>query len=290
MKWHMWEDYTEFHDAAIASRDIDPVYPVLEHIGDAEGWDAESRARVVLIHVGYYDLGSALTAAELHLDKGVPLSELPVDLPCATERRNHRQPAKLRRHLQSLDAYLDAYGSVDGWLARPGLDPRDAFEEAAKALAQVWGNGRWSCYKTVEMLWKVCGWPLQADTLAMEGSSGPAAGLRLLLGEGVKPTEELGQRLVQALAAHGHDATPEQVETTLCDFHSMVEGGYYVGHDIDQMQTQLLRAAPGHLVAAAWRARAATLPNQYLGELHDWSGPDRERKRVFRETGQVVLR
>ena len=37
-------------------------------------------------------------------------------------------------------------------------------------------------------------------------------------------------------------------------------------------------------------AREATLPHDYLGELHGRSGVDVARKRHFRDTGEILLR
>lgn len=291
VSWARWEDYTRFHNAAIASRDIDPVYPVLEHLGADQGWDTEALVRGVLLHVAYYDLGSALTAAHLHLDKGVPLGQLPADLPCATERRNHRQPPKLTAHLAALEAQIRIHGSATGWLREPlrGASATDDFEHLAAHVARVYGNGRWAAYKTAEMLWKCAGWPVRAATLAMDQASGPRHGLAVVAA-GMPLNEATAQRLCRDLARHGHPAAPEEVETTLCDFHSLCKGGYYVGHDIDQMQAQLSRAPQGPYVAAAWKARQATLPPTYLGELGGWSGIDRDRKRAYRDTGRILTR
>ena len=37
-------------------------------------------------------------------------------------------------------------------------------------------------------------------------------------------------------------------------------------------------------------ARYGAFPHQYLGEMNGWSGPDKERQKVYRDTGRIVLR
>ncbi|MDT0377251.1 hypothetical protein RM572_00475 [Streptomyces sp. DSM 42041] len=289
--WALWDDYTRFHQAAVDSRDIDPVYPVLAHLAATEGWDEEATTRAILLHVAYYDFGSALTAAHLHLNDEVPFSRLPTALPCATERRSHRQPAKLAAHLTALDLELRTHGTARGWLGQAlhGHSRRADFEHLARHAARVHGNGRWAAYKTAEMLWKVAGWPVTAATLAMDSATGPRQGLALLAGR--RPlTEATAQELCADLASARLPAGPEEVETTLCDFHALHSGAYYVGHDIDQMQAQLSRAHTTPLTPAAWQARAATLPHPYLGELNGWTGVDRRRKRAYADTGRILTR
>jgi hypothetical protein len=66
-------------------------------------------------------------------------------------------------------------------------------------------------------------------------------------------------------------------------------GRYYVGHDIDQMLGQIDRTTSA-FVGEALAARYETLPYDYLGEHHDWDGIDDARRKVYRDTGQIVTR
>ena len=95
------------------------------------------------------------------------------------------------------------------------------------------------------------------------------------------------------MQATGATATLATVETTLCDFHSLVKGRYYPGLDIDVMLEQLLGAGLSEeMLGVALRARRLSLPGEYLGELEGfrWRGPDRARKQVYRRTGEIVER
>jgi hypothetical protein len=277
--WRYWHAYKTFHQAEIDTGDVDPVYPVLKEVARLREWSAEETVRAVFLHVAYYDLGSALLAMDYWPRR---LTELP----CGTERRGHRTPARLAKHLDALDAWMADHSAGDYVTD----SPVESFNALVAAVGQIPGNGRWASYKTAEMLWKVAGLELDADRLEIEGSSGPAAGL-MLLAPDVRPTELLAKLLISDLSASlAAPVRPEQVETTLCDFHALFTGRYYVGHDIDQMLAQLVRADQSLSVRAGLAARASVLPWAYLGEHHGWLGPDAQRRRVFYDTGRIVTR
>ena len=91
--------------------------------------------------------------------------------------------------------------------------------------------------------------------------------------------------------SYGVDLPWSQLETVLCDFHSLERGHYYVGHDIDQMLEAVNRPEVDpevrHLIL---RARQATLPHRYLGELQGWDGVDKQRRVAYAATGAVLDR
>lgn len=286
--------YSVFHGAALYTGDADPVYPVLKEIAAEQNWSKESTVKAIFTHVAYYDLGSALTALQ---GRGT-FAQMPDNLRCATERRAHRMPAKLRVHLDHLHHLDQVNSGLSRWLwdfVVPG-DPVQSWVNVSRfGLMRVNGNGRWSSYKTAEMLAEVAGWPLAAPDMGHAHSTGPRRGLELLYPELRRFADRNDQATIDLLdqvsakLARDHRASLNHCETTLCDFHSLTEGNYYVGHDIDQMQSQLARTS-GPLVNAAWRARRKVLPRPYLGELNYWEGVDRERCRVFKDTGKVALR
>jgi hypothetical protein len=82
-----------------------------------------------------------------------------------------------------------------------------------------------------------------------------------------------------------------QVETSLCDFHSLVQGGYYLGHDIDQMQAQLLdRRVPDRTPQEVWTARAELFTSDLLGEHHGRWGVRPPLKKAYRDHGIIDWR
>ncbi len=305
----LFDDYVRFHRVEIANRDVDPVYPVLRKIGDICDWDAEERVRSVFLHVAYYDLGSALAAVDSPDPFPFPFltafSAPREGLRCGTERRRHRMGDNLAVHLHDLDMIARENNGLLRWLedGLSGDDPVESWQNTTEALMQVKGNGRWAAYKTCEMLAAVAGLPLAAPDMGHANSSGPRAGLGLLYpetrslrGNRTEVITELNQvsdLLVRELRARGVEASLATAETTLCDFHSLVEGRYYPGLDIDVMLEQLL-AAPlsGEMLETALRARRLELPEAYLGERAEfrWRGADRVRKQLYRKTGEIVER
>jgi hypothetical protein len=280
-------DYARFHGLALASRDVDPVYPVLRALADALALTPEDTTRLVMHHVAFYHLGSALAYYAGERGK----------LPTGVERRGHRDPKQLMRHLAALRAVEREPGGYMGYLAA-GLpaDPWAAWRALVGRLLAVHGNGRWAAYKSAEMLWKVCGYPVAAPDMGHAYSSGPRKGLALLTavpeGNGAAAVAELDRvsgELCGWLVGQGYLAPVEEVETTLCDFHSLCKGNYYVGHDIDQMLRQLLDVQ-SPLTKQALAARGAALPWWYLGEVRGWSGVDRDRRRWYQRTGEIVIR
>ncbi|MGH8921209.1 MAG: hypothetical protein ACRDZY_13105, partial [Acidimicrobiales bacterium] len=53
-------DYVRWHHLQVATRDVDPTYPVLAGVVRRLALGADAAAWLVLLHVAYYHLGSAL--------------------------------------------------------------------------------------------------------------------------------------------------------------------------------------------------------------------------------------
>lgn len=288
------DDYARFHKLALETHDVDPVYPVLRGISDELGWDEERRTWAVLAHVAYYDLGSALQAIDA--DKWLP------GLTFGTERRNHRVPARFEKHWTALEHKSVIYAGFYPWLRDalvPG-DPVASWGSVTDALLDVWGNGRWAAYKTCEMLAEVVGMPLEAPDMGHAHSSGPRQGLNLLFAGAnqytgndkgtVKLLDDFSTLLCKVLAERGLPARVENVETTLCDFHALHGGRYYVGHDIDQMLEQLHHSPDNTMKFAAFQARSGAFDEAYLGERGGWDGIDKSRNKAYKEHGLILTR
>jgi hypothetical protein len=286
------DDYAHWHKLQRETDDIDPVYPVYNWLIKAAGLTIDQAAWLVLLHVNYYHMGSALAAFQQMPQPGPPTPAL-LKLPTGVERRGHRDWRQMERHWLALLGKFEKHGGAFEWLVAAGEHWPDLMEH----LADVQGNGRWAAYKTGEMTQKILGLNTVITDASHAYSTGPRKGLTDL-------AEALGTAIptgnTPAVVAHLEEQTLGlarllgendigYVETSLCDFHSLVKGGYYLGHDIDGMQEQLAKV-PSDLAEAARIARAQALPNEYLGELHGRDGVDRERKTIYRDRGEIVVR
>lgn len=280
------EEFAFFHNHQMDSGDIDPTYPA--YAAFVSDCDPEQAAWLVLCHVTWYDVGSAIQA--WHMTGGYPetgstevLSSIRTT---GTERRAHRDVRQLRAHLAALlgavsDTGPSAWLSAEDW---PTLFAR---------VIAVHGNGRWAAYKTCEMAQKVLGVPIVAPDAAHAASSGPRKGLGLLYGD-LPPDNSAGSiHYLDAVTSMLADTIGEPdlaaVETSLCDYHSMTHGAYYVGHDIDLHLEQTLRLPARDRTEMLW-AREASFPPNYRGEASGWRGVDRARKGAWVRSGEVLVR
>jgi hypothetical protein len=297
-------DYLRWHHAQVQTGDIDPVYPVLRALADEWQLTHEERLWLCVLHVVWYHPGSTLTA----FDVAPTLRELPATpehlahaglttLPTGTERRGHRATPPLVRHLLALPRVFD--GGIAPWvddtIAPYAGEPTLAWEALNNHLDAVPGNGRWAAYKLAEMWQKVADVPVQAANAGHKYSSGPRKGLADLYPRRVTLDDQSPyalarlDRLTDDLARQLGESDIALVETSLCDFHSLVSGHYYLGHDIDAMQEAWSHPRVArHIPPDAWEARHAAFPHHLLGELRGWQGIRRDRTRAYRDSGELI--
>jgi len=270
------------------------------------------------LYVAWYNLPSAWRAFNM--------MTYPMELMCnwidpkwptGTERRANRG-GKVIEHIQ--DYFLKIAGSKNQWSwYTEGLMPADklgVYSEVLTELHDNWYvlndriqtlymNGRWAGYKHCEVLQKVNGLPVTAPHMGHANSSGPREGLGMLYDTGglennspdvIAELDMMSLDLVARLnEATELDLEVEDVETILCNWKSMMKGKYYVGHDIDELQEQILRAVERGILSNQearylWRARKAVLPHEYLGELNGWEGVDKRRMKAYRESQTIEVR
>jgi hypothetical protein len=293
-----WQTYAQFHAESVASNEIDDVYPCLKEFGKILKLSEEQAVWLTFLYVAYYNMNSTLQVFQEHREPTIPRLDL-LKLPTGTERRAHRVPSKLERHLGELVSIAENNGGLLAWIRKYLVhdSPQQSWDRVVGALESIYGNGRWASYKTAEMLWKINDLPLQASDMGHAHSSGPRKGLALLYdnlpdGNGIEDVAELDRisiDLLGKLEQLGVDAKIEEAETSLCDVYALAEGHYYLGMDIDAMLENLLKC-PSPLAQVMFEARARVIPHHYLGELNGWTGVDQKRKRVFKETGKLVVR
>lgn len=289
------DDYKRWHHLQVETGDIDPVYPVYRWLGERWKLGKDQLAWLCICHVIYYHSGSALTLfRQLPSPKHMPATadalgeEGWLTLPTATERRAHRDVRQLAKHI--LDVREQLGDEPYAWLGANGWD----WEPLNKRIMELHGNGRWAAYKLAEMLQKVAGAPTEATDAGHRYSTGPRKGLQDLYGDLVPEGQGAADiAVLDAITAGLQNQVGEKdvalIETSLCDFHSLTKGSYYLGHDIDGMQEQLNhpKVNPGTKV---WEGRAAVFDHELLGEQNGWSGVRRDLKTRYRRTGQLDWR
>ena len=276
----------------VETGDIDPAYPVLRSLMDRWGLDTEERLWLLTLHLAYYQIGSAIVAFDLtggRARRRYP--EAMRDLPCNTERRGLRGG----KAVDYIDIVSQATRNQEAyWFTDLPGTPEAAFDLTwARAVALPY-NGRWAAFKWIDLLMHTMDAPIAMPDMRLDQCTGPREGLSWLYDDPTASTSTLTRHAEDArvrLKHHGIDVPWDQLETVLCDWNSLRKGRYYVGHDIDS-QLHDLRIAAEHtgLYLDSMEARAETFPDAYLGERHGWDGPDRERRRTYRDTGEVVLR
>lgn len=298
------DGFTRFARGMHAARDIDPLYPVLAHLfavvdepGEAPD-DADKQVWAVLVYVAFYNLPSALT----YLDETSwqPGALLPAatarSLPTGIERRGLRGGVVIH-HLEDLSRKAYAAGGFASWLAPTmSIPPPLRWYEARQRLERVAFNGRWASYKTAEVLQKALRWPLEPPDMGMDGATGPLAGLRTLFPEPrtspgggysrVDVAEAQGRALLDHLQRAGVPVDIAEVETLLCDWHSLVEGRYYVGHDTALLWQNAL-AAPASIARRVHDAMGHSFPDAALEAAG--AGVQADRKQHYARNRVVWL-
>lgn len=300
-------DFVKFAKHLIASEDIDPLYPVLKEL--QKDMPLKQQLWHSFLYVAWYNLPSA-TVAFNHCPEPSKrlLKVLNPKWPTGIERRNNRG-GKVAQHIASYLETVRPFKAQYNWYTmglKVAPDSVETREENWRVLNDrlqtLHGNGRWAAYKHCEVLRKVNGLPVQAPDMGQQNSSGPREGLAMLFGEIPGQTKEVidelnaqGDLLVRMLQKRGLEVGQEEVETVLCNWKSLMKGKYYVGHDIDELQEQIVNAhLNGYLtnkeVGDLFAARATALPSHYLGEVSGWQHVDKSRMIAYKEDRKIVVR
>jgi len=291
----LFDDFLAFSEHHIESRDVDPLYPVLRKVHDLMGLNVEERIQHCMLYLAYYNLVSAMKAW------GEPMTLQLAKLPCGTERRGLRGGIALLYHWNKLTRTVEEAGGWHAWVTHGWTDdPAKNWHIADWTLTEVHGNGRWASYKARELLQKVCLFNIVPQDMGHRGSTSPRKGLRLIIeglpgGDSAGDIEVLDRASDWLLRRMPWAKDLGEAETSCCDFHSLVDGRYYVGHDIDhllEIANKLDKANPveERIKWLLFTARAETLPEAYLGEFHNWSGVDKQRCGAYQRGEGIWIR
>lgn len=280
-------DFLMFSKPYIECRDVDPLYDVLRAVCDLRGYGTKARIKYVLWYQMWYNLASAETA----WTHGLNIET--AKLPTGVERRGFRNGYNMLRHWDEVICKLlnsDQLYNVAG---------TGTWNDVGELLMTVWGNGRWAAYKGCELLQKVCGLPIKPTDMGHAHSSGPRKGLALLFegapdhdrqdAEAIAWLDEASNDLLALMLSYGIKCDMGEAETACCDFHTLHDGRYYVGHDIDHLQ-EAINKSDCPTKTQLMYARKISLPNHYLGELNGWSGVDKPRCKLYRDESIIAVR
>lgn len=290
-------DFCTFSKLQLSSGDIDPTYSVLRWLYDDLGLDEETALWRTYIYLTYYKLSSAEKVWGLYPDLsyvvGGKLSADPsMRLPTGTERRGFRGNDNAVKNINHMLLMASEYGSLQSlfrndmhvWHNDTIQTKKKYWDKARRRVEQIIGNGNWASYKWADLLKSVHGFPIIASDIGVGGNSksaSPVVGLKLITGKSYEECARdvllqeaiMNKCIVMGVPFDGLD----QFETCLCDYNTMCKGGYYVGHDIDQMMTGL---TPDSVF---WRAREAVFSPKYLGEKNGWVGVRKEMKKRYKD-------
>lgn len=295
----------------MASRDIDPLYPIMENMIEEQEMDLETALWFTFLYVAWYNLPSAYAAFLACPEPRKRVLELDgARWPTGIERRSNRGGVVFKHiadYLEKVEYYgdqLTLYTNDDLDINSPVVGKNDhvGWHIVNHQIQSIWGNGRWAAYKHCEILRRVNGFPIAAPDMGHQFSSGPREGLEMLYGpirgEGAAAIQRLNdysEDFLRRLSRKGVEADIEEGETILCNYKSLAKGKYYVGHDVDELQEQIeLSVEDGRHTARRvqpiYNARMATIPSQYLGELNGWHGVDKKRMKAFRDRRKILIR
>lgn len=277
-----WPDFRRYALALVATRDVDPVYPLLAEIVRREGFEPEWFA---FVYVLYYSLGSAVrfcrAVPEAKRFEPARWRDVAAIRHFGVERRGTQRVAAHQR--AALSAWREAAPDVRKWQAR---GDSLAFR---RLLAHLPLMGDWASFKLCEVTEKALGFKnlapqtMEIAARPVNGSVGPAGGCRELYGaEATYPPsvarewEALGRTLCGAL-----DTGLGEVETALCKWAKVVKGQYFIGHDIHEfVALKPLWDAPTYNAMM----RACGFHPRFFLPLDV-----AQAKRAYRDTGQLLF-
>ena len=285
----MFTAFCKFANGQIQSWDIDPMYPLLKHAYGLKNLNTEQAIWHTLLYLAWYHIGSAEVAWKRWPE---PCHVMGPPLPTGIERRGFRANQKAYDNINATLEYARArFGSLTKWVgAVVGAGGEKGWVSVRRDLEQLPWMGTWASYKWADLVKHTLSFNITANDIGVGGGSptaGPIPGMVHLTGETWKRCATdvaLQKELFQeSLSAGAQFKGLDQMETSLCDFNSVIKGRYYMGHDIDMNQEQLQHSA------FLKQCRAAVFPKKYLGEFNNWTGVRKHLKDHFKKTGEILL-
>mgnify|MGYP001449046594 CR=1 FL=1 len=290
-------DFAAFGRAMIVNGDIDPQFWVLRALYTNQRFDLNMALWYSAVYLVFYHLGSATKAWQLY-PQPMMIRKKDWDPKIAffKQRRNLRaNNDDARKQLNELMKRSD--GDLAGWvMSAAGVGGEEGWTLAREQIGSLHQHGPWSSYKWCDMLKFVHRLPITAPDIGNKpgATAGPIAGLATLLGVERKTVAndlQLPRDLLKCVVEeHGMPAIGlDHLESVLCDYQSLRNGRYYVGHDIDRDLSQLLSSdVRDETWWLLWRARKRIFDRRLLGEVNGWDGPRNALKTAYRDRERLI--
>lgn len=246
----LYRDFDIFSRALVGSRDVDPIYPVITSIIRKYKFEPEWFA---FVYVAFYNLETAYKICRWMPTRADWNEGLFLELRKKYDKFGHerrgtaRNPQNQIRMFQDIIAFLQVLDKRKNPLKnKDGMSYFDTNERFQVAVRNLNQHSVWASFKLAEIFEKSLGYEqFKIKDLGIRGkdpnsTDGTIAGLRLLFrlsndykiqdSEWYDIWDEFGVKLA---AAYGFDIG--EIETCFCKFNKLVQGNYYVGHDIEEL-------------------------------------------------------
>ena len=286
-------DFTQFGRMLIQSGDLDPQFPVLREIYKQLELDDNTALWFSCLYLTFYHLGSAIEVWQLYPKPDVISKRHWIEhLPYSKQRRCFRGNDGGLRQLNALIKASD--GDLLKWLTNlVGDGGEEGWARVREGATEMPYHGPWSSYKFCDMVKFVHGYPITAPDIGTKpgATAGPIAGLASLTGldrtRCAEDTQLYRDLLLylqdQGAAVDGLD----QMESILCDWQSLINGRYYLSHDVDRDLGQL-KNADGDYVSLILSTRKKIFDRRFLGEYGGWSDIRTELNSVYSTRRRLV--
>jgi Alpha-glutamyl/putrescinyl thymine pyrophosphorylase clade 2 len=278
------EDFDTFGRALIASKDVDPVYPLIPKLIKNGSFEKQW---FVFCYAAFYSLESGIIMCEEMRTRGKWDKDLFRELRSGKLTKfGHERRGTAR----NVDVQINMFNEIVNWL---DLFVTEALSDGSlhfrKRIEELPNHGGWAAFKIAEIYEKSLGFSqLSIPDLGLDGrdpnsTDGPVAGLRWLFGR----DEYYEKDIFPIWNKFGSDLANEwgvdigEVETCLCKFHKFKTGKYYIGHDIHEFYDLT------HVITSDEYA-------DIMGDLFDdkiwWNvkGVQKQVKNKYLNTGEII--
>jgi len=286
-------NFARFGGAMILSGDIDPQFPILKNLYHTLNLDRNTALWWTCIYLLYYHLGSAVQAWKRYPEPCfIPKKDWSRDLPYFKQRRCFRGNEYALNQINTIVKVSN--GDLATWIDNlVNNNSEESWTRIREAVSELPYHGPWSSYKFCDMMKFVHSYPITAPDIGTKpgATAGPIAGLNSLTGLDWKicaNDNQLHRELLQMTIDLGAPVNGlDQLESMLCDYQSLINGRYYVGHDIDRDQSQLM-LHNNKLSNILWKARRHIFDERLLGEVWDWSGVRSYLNGVYKDRRRII--